>query len=234
MKKIFSILIIAIILSGGLFLDAPLANACSCLDSGPMGVYAGAEVVFSGRVLSVSELDENDPRFLPYEKYFTGRFTGEPPTNTIFEFKKIWKGDAALVSDKPQGVLSVYNGASCTGYYFKEGRDYLVFANLAEDGRVMQTNLCSGTRSLEYAEEYLNYLESPTASNDPVAGYIDTLPSPIITTVIDEGANNLAPQPNSVSTAQAGTEANQKGTTILLAALFIVSIAVIVAHRPQL
>ena len=61
------------------------------------------------------------------------------------------------------GVLrTIYNKWSCNGYYFKEGREYLVAAARVTDDAVREASydigavsLCGGTRELSGAKEDL-------------------------------------------------------------------------------
>lgn len=85
--------------------------ACSCL--GPRGKKAleGAAAAFSGKVTKVEYLDADEPGV-------------EPRIAVTFEVYRSWKGPL-----KKSAVLhTIYNKWTCEGYFFKEGREYLVFA----------------------------------------------------------------------------------------------------------
>jgi hypothetical protein len=176
MQKTLSILIIVFSSISGFFIGPLSVRACSCVDGGPEAVFSRADVVFKGTVANVEEVEISDPRFSPHTNYFTGRFEAEPPIIVDFNFQKFWKGDEGLENNKSGKVVSVYNGASCTGYFFKEGESYLVYAKLASDGTIIQESLCSGTGRLDQVEDYLVALEGSVISgSDPS---VLNLPSP--------------------------------------------------------
>ena len=82
---------------------------------------------------------------------------------TSFEVSRVWKGDIRRAT-----TLTLFPGLESHGAsYFKEGTEYLVFANAmsklvrTDDGRdtpVFEVSLCSPTRPLADAQEFLNQL----------------------------------------------------------------------------
>ena len=140
MKRTF-LLPAALAASLPLALRAPSASACSCVPSDPGRDYAYADAVFEGRVTGVRKVDE-------WSRSYT------------FEVFRTWKG-ADGAPDTIE-VTSTGDSAMC-GSEFVEGEEYLVYASDRAIGG-LATGLCTGTTSLEYADEAIDYFEQMGAS----------------------------------------------------------------------
>ena len=124
--------------------------ACSCV--GPRGKKAleGAAAAFSGKVTKVEYLDADEPEV-------------EPRIIVTFKVYRWWKGPL-----KKSAVLhTIYNKWTCEGYFFKEGKEYLVFAyqnreQMAEKfpaaKDTLGVNICGATGLLATAKEELREL----------------------------------------------------------------------------
>jgi hypothetical protein len=132
------------------------AFACSCALITPAEAYASADTVFSGKVENVQYLDDPEG----------GRL--EPRIIVTFSVNDLWKG-----GEQSQIIMhTVYNKFSCNGYFFKSGKEYLVYATYnkrAENflGKLfapkeprLGVKLCSGTKPIEEAGSDLTVLRS--------------------------------------------------------------------------
>lgn len=97
---------------------------CECVEVPPASAFAGAAVVFSGRVQQVQHavlVESVNPE--------TGKGELRPPeqgdlTLVTFSVKNAWKGAlGATVS-----VMATVHGTVCPGYRFEAGHDYVVYA----------------------------------------------------------------------------------------------------------
>ena len=127
-----------------------VALGCSC--RGPRGKKAleGAVAAFSGKVKKVEYLDADQDRV-------------EPRIIVTFEVYRSWKGPLN------QSVIlhTIYNKWTCEGYFFKEGKEYLIFAyrnreHVAQkfpSGKdTLGVNICGATKPLTDAEDDLREL----------------------------------------------------------------------------
>jgi hypothetical protein len=104
------------------------------------------DVVFSGVVRSIENIEEPGPNFTL-------------PTNVVrFEVEGAFRGATA----GPIEVLTPSSGAAC-GYGFKVGKRYVVYARKNAFSR-LTTSICSRTRPIEEAAEDLKYLSSIPAT----------------------------------------------------------------------
>jgi hypothetical protein len=116
---------------------------------------ADSEAVFSGEVV---EVEEGPPiKMMGISGVRTSRVT--------LQASEVWKG--------PQGetleVSTLRDGMSC-GYPFKEGEEYLVYANTGKRG--LEVDLCSGTQRLTEAEADLEVLgagKKPTSGGEALS-----------------------------------------------------------------
>jgi hypothetical protein len=128
-------------------LSFEVAYACSCIP--PEFAYDAmdnSDAVFSGKVTGIDYIgnaDEAEPRIL-----------------VEFEVYEVWKGDLR----KKITLDTVYNTYTCNGYFFEDGKEYIVFAHRKEDGS-LGTRLCSGTQLLEKASESIKELEEGKPEN---------------------------------------------------------------------
>ena len=135
----------AFIILGSLFLGAPYVWGCSCV--GPRGreILTAHAAVFTGKATRVQYLEPDRPDV-------------EPPIVVTFEVYQAWKGPVRRTAV----LRTIYNKWSCNGYYFKEGREYLVAAARVTEDAVKRASydigavsLCGGTRELSDAKEDL-------------------------------------------------------------------------------
>ena len=143
MKKLFLIFVVVLSL---FLLNLDFATACSCIEQSVSQQIAQSEFIFIGKVTKINRpiftLDSSDPIkvTLDVSKGFKGSF-----------------GDSIA-------VLTTQDSASC-GYSFEENGEYLVYAT-SENGN-LNTNLCTGTKRLDEANEDLAELNliSPSDNN---------------------------------------------------------------------
>ena len=98
-----------------LVLAAFSAWPCSCNIGDVPEKFKNHVSVFKGIVKDIVFYKERD-------------FAGDQYIRVTFEITKQWKG-----SPQQNQLLTVYNGASCFGYWFKKGETYLVYAFDQED-----------------------------------------------------------------------------------------------------
>ena len=96
-----------------------------------------AKALFSGEVLSVVETKNADGHFLEVQ----------------FKVIRSWKN----VRSPMVMVITSYPAAGGCGYAFQTGREYLVYIDRNDDGR-LRTSICSRTISLENAKADLRAL----------------------------------------------------------------------------
>ncbi len=121
------------------------AWACSCRSSTPQEAAAWADVVFAGRVVETMR-DAED--------------INEGHLFATIDVDNVWKGRVG----QQVVVRTAPNSAQC-GAYFEQGKHYLVYAIVNDDG-VLSTNSCSRTKPLERAEEDIFALEVPFLDDD--------------------------------------------------------------------
>jgi hypothetical protein len=118
------------------------AWACSCAPPDLMVTMAASDAVFIGRAEKIAHLE-------PDAKY------REPRIRVHFAVEKALKGPRGTVI-----IDTVHNKASCRGYWFAEGGDYLVVARVRREGRwpfarqTLDTSFCWGTMTLAEAERH--------------------------------------------------------------------------------
>jgi len=113
------------------------AYACSCENqSTPADALQNSDAVFSGKVISIAELNKGDFR------------SSSDPLIIKFEADTVWKGpDTQTIT-----VFTAASSASC-GFEFQEGKSYLVYAN--GDYSSLDVSLCSRTTLFANAYEDL-------------------------------------------------------------------------------
>ena len=115
--------------------------ACSCEKETPCNTFQTADVVFVGKVIEIKKEAE-----LAFGVYL--------------EVSEAFKGVKVGEIIK---IMSVQNNGGGCGYKFEKDEGYLVFSKNVtnRDGiKGFWTYQCSGTRSLEYAEDSINFLRS--------------------------------------------------------------------------
>ena len=102
---------------------AGAALACACDSISPAEGFAGAQYVFTGKVVETAA-----------------------HTWTV-DVDRVWKGADKLAARVR--LLDVYNGIDCE-FYFEPGRAYLFFAIVAKSSRYVyyQPEVCNWTRAL--------------------------------------------------------------------------------------
>lgn len=145
-RKTFGLLCTLVII---ILASTTLVSACSCVMPGsPQQELNESDAVFAGTVENVAD-------------GIAG--TGVGPTGlsrgiyVTFDVSTTWKGP----QHKTLVIKTAAQGASC-GYPFKEGNEYLVYANEeygVENGK-LTANLCSRTARLNEADTDLNALGS--------------------------------------------------------------------------
>ena len=136
MKKIISLSFIIVSL---LFVNASIANACSCTQSAsPKESLEQATAVFAGKVININTpdgiiLSSNDP------------------IKVTFEVSKMWKGP-----DYKTLVLTTARDKTACGYSFKQNQEYIVYA-YGEENK-LNTGICSRTKLFASAQDDLQAL----------------------------------------------------------------------------
>jgi hypothetical protein len=130
--------LIRLVVFAALLWIAPAAPAvaCSCIGGPLFAGYRSSTDVFTGRVLSV----RRDP---------TSEYQREIARIAV---QDVFKGTAS-----GEVEIAGYTGGMC-GYPFKEGADYLIFAESTDLG--LTAELCSRTRRLQDAGADLEYLDA--------------------------------------------------------------------------
>jgi hypothetical protein len=126
------LLLIGLMLGGLMIPDA--AQACSCLrPPEPWEARAEAAAVFTGTVTRVVEEDYR--------------------LRVTFRVDNNWKGRAS-----EQVFVSTASSTSACGIPFREGREYIVYADM--HGNDLSTNMCTRTAPLERASEDIEAFET--------------------------------------------------------------------------
>jgi hypothetical protein len=110
--------------------------ACSCSMGSTKDAFNTSDSVFTGRVKSVEYLN-------------SANVFGDRNIIVHFENPTIFKGD-----DQPV-LHTAHNGSGCTGYWFKEGEEYLVYAFDRGDG-LLDTMWCGGVRAKSKSDKHFN------------------------------------------------------------------------------
>ena len=152
-KSIFYLLMLSLSL-GFIHLSANEVLACDCVSPPTDAALKNSDVVFSGRVASIKYLDDRQQK------------NPEPRTVVTFKVFRSWKG----ISTNSLVLHTVDNSWTCQGYYFREGKDYLVFGSRHNAGSAKRfapyklpeksfgVSLCGGTKSLSEATKDLEIL----------------------------------------------------------------------------
>lgn len=138
------------------FASAPeICLACSCLPPPePAEARDDAAAVFAGRVSAVER--RRSASGISYQQ-------------VTMQVSTVWKGTIAH-----ETIVYTGSGGGDCGYLFEPGRDYLIYANQADDGgppRIipaggLATGICSRTRPLDRAADDLAALGPSTIPAD--------------------------------------------------------------------
>jgi len=134
---------------------APVALACMCLEPPPpQEAMEKAGAVFSGRCVKVERVEQETP----YGKL--------PKLRAVLEVKAAWKGlqgkpsaDGEAMRPHTVEVWTGSGGGDC-GFGFQEGKSYLVYAYVGEDG-AMSTDICTRSQETGLARGDLEALGAP-------------------------------------------------------------------------
>ncbi len=128
-----------------LFLAAT-SYACSCAPFQGYGeLFDGSDLVFSGKVLSISRVYNGNLAEIEVEKY--------------------WKDSGGKFSERIT-VQTGFGDSDC-GYNFRNGGQYLVYASARYDGETVHTGICSGTKPLSEAKGDLAWLSDGKVPEKP-------------------------------------------------------------------
>jgi len=121
-----------------------IVYSCSCLNVDTKEHFDNSNLVFTGTVSNIKR------------PYFS--IDSSDPIKATFEVNKVYKGlnEKDVKIDKIV-VETAKEEASC-GYNFEEDKEYLVYAS--DNDGIWQTGLCSGTKSLDDAQNEILELEN--------------------------------------------------------------------------
>ena len=118
----------------GALVRSRLGFACDCVVPSVGEAFERSFAVFVGKAQGITYSNE-------------AGYQGDPKIVVTLEVVKSWKGP----TDRPLVLHTVYNRASCDGYWFEEGNTYLVYAFQNDDGS-LGASLCSRTTSADTKE----------------------------------------------------------------------------------
>ena len=127
---------------------ASVARACTCGGVSPCEAYAGASVVFVGRVTQTGL--KSTPRSFPANAMSTTLTNGDV-TSAQFRVEEAFLGVRAA------RIELSGEGTTCD-FPFKRGERYLVFAYKNPKTGTFHTNICSGTAPLAESNDGIAYL----------------------------------------------------------------------------
>jgi len=137
---------------------ASVVNACTCGGVSPCEAYAGASVVFVGRVTEAGY--KSSPRTFPSNAVSTTLTSGRV-------LAAHFKVEEAFLGVKV-GEIEISGGGTTCDFPFKPGERYLVFAYKNPETGTFHTNICSGTAPLAESQEGVAYLRS--VAKQPLGG----------------------------------------------------------------
>jgi len=147
MNDVWKTLVLTSVISMTIFSTNAFAMECVGLSTAE-GNFEIADLVFTGRVVEVSN---DEP----------AKVSPGPPTYNTFEVIDVFKGS----TEKEVTIESYPNDGATCGFNFYEGEEYLVFASTTNSG--FYTDLNSGTKSLDAAQEDMRFLDPlPAFIND--------------------------------------------------------------------
>lgn len=182
-----------------LFFLPVLANACSCISSGPpCQSFGNTYAVFTGKVESISD-------------YPTTTNAG----NSKFQY--VQKAVKLTVTESFRGIkensveiITGRGGGDC-GYNFESGREYVVYAYQNKETGKLGTGICTRTRPIEKAEEDLQYFREIAKGAKDISIYGQVFRT--FTRKQDEPYRNPEPLENIILTLSNGEtiSTNEKG-----------------------
>lgn len=135
---IFAIIFISIILLGSF---PSITNACSCAELPSVEEeFERSQAVFSGEVVDVREKRS---------------IKGYQTKSVLFEVTNTWKG-----VKQSQIIITTGQGVGDCGFDFKEGQEYLVYANESTmyGEKSLTSTICDRTNELNVLQEDLTIL----------------------------------------------------------------------------
>lgn len=135
--------ILVFIFIGILFISSfpSITSACSCAELPSVGEeFERAKAVFSGKVIDIGEIRG---------------LKGYTPKSVLFEVTNTWKG-----VDQSQIIITTGQGSGDCGFDFKEGEEYLVYANESTmyGAKSLVSIICDRTNELSSSQEDLAIL----------------------------------------------------------------------------
>lgn len=120
--------VVILLLTTTLFYFSSMSTyACSCSAGSVKDKFKSSFSVFSGKANKIDYLQ-------------SANGFGDQNIIVYFENPIVYKGGKNTTLD------TAYNGAGCTGYWFKEGEEYLIYAFKRDDGS-LDTMWCGGVIS---------------------------------------------------------------------------------------
>lgn len=133
-----------------LLLLSSVASACTCGGIAPCEAYAGASVVFAGRVTQTGI------------KTISRSFPANAMSTTLTSggvMSAQFKVEEAFLGVRVARIEISGEGTTCD-YQFKPGERYLVFAYKNQKSGTFHTNICSGTARLADSNDGVAYLRT--------------------------------------------------------------------------
>lgn len=153
LKRNISIVIVLVLIFSVVMLMKPASPAYACSCAAITSVeenFAKKDAVFAGKVVNIKNSN------------FSIFKSSADPVEVTFVVSEIWKGPAT----KKVTLTTAESSASC-GYEFNINDEYLVYA-YENEGKSLESGLCSGTVLLSQASADLSYLG---AGKEPVDNF---------------------------------------------------------------
>jgi hypothetical protein len=145
------LLLLLVVITTYLLLNTSSALGCTCaFPRNATEALNRARAVFAGEVVKVTPPKTRliDRRRKIYEISLELKAT--------FKVERVWKSGV-----RHRLVVSTMSGCCACGWDFKVGERYLIFAHGDSDS-TLSTSICSGTKRLENAQEYIQELGEGT------------------------------------------------------------------------
>jgi 5-hydroxyisourate hydrolase-like protein (transthyretin family) len=144
-----------VLVTFGTLIAARVAEGCTCVESGAACEdYWKASAVFLGRVESIARQPVKPPARMPGSRRVT--------LAVLEPFSGVQKGTVEITTGS--------GGGDC-GFAFREGGQYVVYAQRSEPGAPLTVSICSRTREVAEATADLEYARA-VASGVPVQARI--------------------------------------------------------------
>jgi hypothetical protein len=126
------------------FASLGVSHACTCSDPTVLVAKQRSQAVFRGTITALRPTGKD---------YKAERAFGDTEKIAVFRVSRIWKGEVGPTFEMP----AVVEFGGCWGFvpqFLKVGAELLVYAQ-RPPGMDYQTNICSRTRFIKYAEKDL-------------------------------------------------------------------------------